>query len=42
MATISRAPSGESAVSIYFDDTGRDMFCNLTKKYLKKQMAIFI
>ncbi len=42
MATVSRAPSGEVGVSVYFDDTWRKVFCDLTKKYLQKPMAIFI
>ncbi len=42
MATVSRAPSGESAVNIYFDDKWRDMFCKLTAEYLHQPMAIFI
>ena len=42
MATVDRSPSGESAVNIYFDDIGRDMFCKLTEKYIHKPMAIFI
>lgn len=42
MATVERAPSWESAVAVYFDDLWKSMFWNLTKKYLKKQMAIFV
>jgi len=42
MATVSRAPSGEVGVSVYFDDIWRKVFCDLTKKYLQKPMAIFI
>ncbi len=42
MATVDRAPSGEAAVNIYFDDIWREMFCKLTQKYLHQPMAIFI
>jgi len=42
MATVDRAPWGQVAVNIYFDDKWRDMFCKLTHTYLHQQMAIFI
>lgn len=42
MAQISRDQSWTPAVSIDFDDQWRTMFYQLTKKYIKKQMAIFI
>ena len=42
MATVDRAPSGEAAVNIFFDDEWRKLFCKLTKEYLNKPMAIFI
>ena len=42
MATVSRAPSGESAVSVQFDNEWRKIFSVLTKKYLHKPMAIFV
>jgi len=42
MATVDRAPGGQVAVNVYFDDQGRALFWTLTKKYLWQQMAIFV
>ena len=42
MATVWHSPAWEPSVNIYFDDEWRTMFCNLTREYLWKQMAIFI
>ena len=42
MATVQNAQSWEPAVAVYFDDIWRSMLWDITKKYLKKQMAIFV
>ena len=42
MATVDRTQAWQYAVNIQFDDEWRLIFCNLTKKYLHKPMAIFI
>lgn len=42
MAQTSRDQAWTPSVSIDFDDQWRTMFYQLTKKYIKKQMAIFI
>jgi len=33
---------GKSVVSITFNEKGKEIFCNLTKAYTNKQMAIFV
>ena len=33
---------GKSVVSITFNEKGKEIFCNLTKSYTNKQMAIFV
>lgn len=33
---------GKSVVSITFNEKGKEIFCNLTKEYTNKQMAIFV
>lgn len=33
---------GKSVVSINFNEKGKEIFCNLTKEYVNKQMAIFV
>ena len=42
MATTNRWPNWQPVVDIYFDETWKKVFCEMTKKYLHKQMAIFI
>lgn len=33
---------GKPVVSIYFNEKGKEIFCNLTKEYQNQQMAIFV
>jgi protein-export membrane protein SecD len=41
-ASTSMSQTGKPVVSINFDDKGKEIFCNLTKTYVNKQMAIFV
>ena len=42
MATVDRWPDWEPVVNIYFDEEWAKVFCEATKRALKKPMAIFI
>ena len=41
-ASVSTSQLGEPVVLITFDDTWKEIFCNITEKNMWKQMAIFI
>ncbi len=41
-ATVWQDQKGYASVDIQFDDKWKSIFCNLTKKYLWKSMAIFV
>lgn len=41
-ASVGQSQTGLPVVSIQFDDTGKDIFCNLTEQHVGKQMAIFV
>jgi protein-export membrane protein SecD len=42
MAGVSQSQLGQPVVTIQFDDTGKEIFCNLTETIVGKPMAIFI
>lgn len=42
MATVGQDSTGKPAVTIHFNEDGKEVFCDLTEKNLKKQMAIFV
>jgi protein-export membrane protein SecD len=42
MASVGSSQLGKPVVLIDFDDTGRDIFCNITEQIIGKQMAIFV
>jgi protein-export membrane protein SecD len=42
MAGVSQSQLGQPVVTIQFDDTGKEIFCNITEKIVGKPMAIFI
>jgi len=41
-ASTSVGQTGKPVVTITFDDKGKQIFCNLTKAFVNKQMAIFV
>ncbi|HNG97768.1 MAG TPA: SecD/SecF family protein translocase subunit, partial [Candidatus Absconditabacterales bacterium] len=41
-ASVSRDQVGRPAVQVDLDDTGKDIFCNITQSNIQKQMAIFV
>ena len=41
-AEVGTSQLGEPVVVIKFDDTGKEIFCNITSNYIWKEMAIFI
>lgn len=41
-ASTNISQTGRPVVTINFDDKGKEIFCNLTKIYTNKQMAIFV
>lgn len=42
MAWVSQSQLGQPVVTIQFDDTGKEFFCNITEQIIGKPMAIFI
>lgn len=41
-ASVEQSQTGKPVVSIQFDDSGKEIFCNLTEVHIGKQMAIFV
>lgn len=41
-ASVTQSQTGQPVVSIQFDDQGKDIFCNITERYVGEQMAIFV
>ncbi|MDR0369687.1 MAG: hypothetical protein LBH96_04165 [Candidatus Peribacteria bacterium] len=41
-ASVSSSQMGQPVVVLNFDDTGKNIFCNITENNIGKQMAIFI
>ena len=41
-ASVSNSQMGQPVVVLNFDDTGKEIFCNITENNIGKQMAIFI
>lgn len=42
MASVSSSQLGKPVVLVNFDDTGKEVFCNITEQAIGKQMAIFV
>lgn len=41
-AGVTVGQTGKPVVTINFDDTGKEIFCNLSTAHVGKQMAIFV
>ncbi len=41
-ASVSQSQTGQPVATITFDDTGKEIFCNLTEQIVGKPMAIFV
>jgi preprotein translocase subunit SecD len=41
-ASVSTSQMGQPVVVLNFDETGKEIFCDITTNHIGKQMAIFI